>query len=76
MNVDDTSNIYFVKFVAVLILPFAIWALVAIGYVVARFVRRKKLKNQIFAKNLMVFFMIIAFILQPNIVQQCLEIFK
>ena len=73
---EDNEDVYFYKFVFVLIHPFFLLALFSIPYFLYLLIKNKKFdKNQI-KDSLSRLFLIITYILQPNIVETCFEMFR
>ncbi len=73
---EDNENIYFLKLLFVLVQPFIIMGLVILGYLIYCLIKRQKLEKKKTGENIAVLFLVIGFILQPNIVSSCLEVFR
>ena len=68
---------YFIKFGIYLSLPFMIWGFLMLVYLVFIFAKTKSLKiTKVIRRNAVVLFLIIGFMMQPNILQNCLEMFR
>ena len=74
---QDTQNIYFIKFAVTLLEPVALWLGLMGVYVLYLKHKKQTLKgNAEVKKNIVVLFVITAFIVQPSLIQATLELFQ
>jgi len=73
----DNRYILFIKLVVTLLEPYVMWALLILTYILYLKIKSEKLiGNSKLKKNILVLFIITAFLLQPNIIQTTLEMFR
>ena len=74
--VKEKSDLYFIRFVVILLEPFSIWICFTVCYCLHTIAKKKSIKeNANFKQNIWILFLIIGYMEQPQIVQACLEIF-
>jgi len=75
--IDENTNLHFIKLVITVLNPFLSWAGLIVCYMLIRKIRGKGMKGNItFKRNLIVLFIIVSFMLQPDIIIRCLEMFR
>jgi len=74
---QDTQNIYFIKFAVTLLEPVALWfGLMGVYILYLKHTKQQIKGNPEIQKNIIVLFVITAFIVQPSLIQATLELFK
>ena len=74
---QDNQNIYFIKLVVTLLEPMFLWlGLIGVYVLYLRYKKEKLKGNPQVKKNIVVLFVITAFIVQPSLIQATLELFK
>jgi len=73
----ENQELHIVKLVISVLNPFISWALLVLVYICIRKWRKKSIRGNIsFKRNITVLFLIITFMLQPDIIMRCLEMFR
>jgi len=65
-----------VRFVLTLLQPIAIWVLLILFYICYSKAKKEEVSNKALSRNIVMLFVIIAFIVQPDLIETCLEMFK
>mmetsp|Transcript_19745 Transcript_19745/g.16913 ORF Transcript_19745/g.16913 Transcript_19745/m.16913 type:complete len:264 (-) Transcript_19745:665-1456(-) len=73
---DDNEGIFFFKFAFELALPFLYWLLFTIVYLIYLVIRRRSNIKKTLSRNTTVLFIIIGFLVQPNLIESCLQLFN
>jgi len=74
---QDNQNVYFIKLVVSLLEPFGLWlGLIGIYVIYMKYKKQTIKDNPQVKKNIIVLFVISAFIIQPSLIQATLELFK